>query len=151
MYRPDDVGNRASYTPPQSTQPPPQSNRFSQPSYNNSSFAGPQPYRPTSELMQQQHTPAQDPSMLADTELSSGNTPGVIGAQEVYRDPRSRIEAEQRSQKPKGEAGDRLSFRDKMKMFAAEAGENTPIQRPKLSKSQRALEESLAYGNGHIP
>jgi len=101
--------------------------------------------------MQQQHTPAQDPSMLADTELSSGNTPGVIGAQEVYRDPRSRIEAEQRSQKPKGEAGDRLSFRDKMKMFAAEAGENTPIQRPKLSKSQRALEESLAYGNGHIP
>lgn len=73
----------------------------------------------------------------------------MIGAQEVYRDPRLRREPNQQNA-PKGEAGDRLSFKDKMKMFAGEAGESTPVQRPKLSKSQRALEESLAYGNGYM-
>lgn len=87
-------------------------------------------------------------SMHAPDEPTS-NTPGVIGAQEVYRDPRSRIEARQQAQKPKVEgAEDRMSFRDKMKMFASEAGESTPVQKPKASKSQRALEESLSYSGG---
>lgn len=54
-----------------------------------------------------------------------------------------------RSQPGRGEARDRLSFRDKISMFAGEAGESTPVQKPKSSKSQRALEESLAYSNGH--
>lgn len=79
----------------------------------------------------------------------TGYTPSVIGSQEVYKDPRSRIEAKQHAHKTKGEmAEDRMSFKDKMKMFANEAGESTPVQRPKASKSQRALEESLSYGNG---
>lgn len=46
-----------------------------------------------------------------------GNTPGVIGAQEVYRDPRWRRLAEQQQQKqtttPKPE---KLTFKEKMKM-----------------------------------
>jgi len=74
----------------------------------------------------------------------------VIGAQEVYRDPRQRIEAQQRSQKARAEAADRLSFKDKMQMFATEAGESTPVQRPKASKSQRVLEDALSYGSGRL-
>lgn len=89
------------------------------------------------------------PTPTTDMYEPTGNTPGVIGAQEVYRDPRGRIEAQQRAHKAKSENTDRLSFKDKMKMFASEAGEGTPVQKPKASRSQRALEESLAYGNGY--
>ena len=89
--------------------------------------------------------------MPMDPDAPTGNTPGVIGAQEVYRDPRSKREVQQHSQTgDRGGAGDRLSFKDKMKIFDGEAGENLSGQRPKLGKLQRALEESLSYGNGRI-
>ena len=129
---------------------PHQNNRYSQqydaPSHTNSSNN-----YPGSPASAQPSTPTSYSNYLAESDQPTGNTPGVIGAQEVYRDPRSRIEAQQRSHKAgTGQAGDRMSFRDKMKMFASEAGESTPVQRPKASKSQRALEESLSYGNGHM-
>lgn len=94
-----------------------------------------------------------------DRDLSGGSmspphslpTPGVIGTQEVYRDPRARIEAQKRSQmgaKPEPQQPvDRLSFRDKMKFFATTAGENTPQERPRSSKTQRMLEDHLMYGS----
>jgi afadin len=72
-----------------------------------------------------------------------GNTPGVIGSQEVYRDPRWRRLAEQQQQKqtantPKPE---KLTFKEKMKMFAMETGENmTPKDKVKSSKAQREIE-----------
>lgn len=72
------------------------------------------------------------------------HTPNVIGAQEVYRDPRTRIEAKMAS-KGKQNA-DRLSFRDKMKFFAQEAGENTPKEKPKASTTQRRIESQLQNG-----
>ena len=72
------------------------------------------------------------------------NTPTVIGAQEIYRDPRSRIEAKMAN---KGkQSADRLSFRDKMKFFAQEAGENTPKEKPKASTTQRRIESQLQNG-----
>jgi hypothetical protein len=40
-----------------------------------------------------------------------------------------------------------MSFRDKMKMFASEAGENTPKERPKVSRAQRAIETSINGGH----
>ncbi|KAG8189760.1 hypothetical protein JTE90_012933 [Oedothorax gibbosus] len=54
-----------------------------------------------------------------------GNTPGVIGTQEVYRDPRQRIEAERTLGLgvPKGPGPEKLTFKEKMKMFAQEVGE----------------------------
>lgn len=94
--------------------------------------------------------PAQSDAETPGGASGGGNTPGVIGAQEVYRDPRQRIEAQQRSQKARAEAADRLSFKDKMQMFATEAGESTPVQRPKASKSQRVLEDALSYGSGRL-
>lgn len=71
------------------------------------------------------------------------NTPTVIGSQEIYRDPRSRIEAKMANKNKQN--ADRLSFRDKMKFFAQEAGENTPKEKPKASTSQRRIESQLLY------
>ena len=58
----------------------------------------------------------------------SGNTPGVIGAQEVYNDPRKRIEAERMKSNQSQSSSDKvlpekLSFQEKMKMFAKSTGE----------------------------
>ncbi|XP_070568071.1 afadin-like isoform X2 [Ptychodera flava] len=64
-------------------------------------------------------------------------TPGVIGAQEIYNDPRNRIQAMQALQKQKTAVPDRMSFRDKMKMFADEIGENSPQEKTKSSKWER--------------
>lgn len=81
-----------------------------------------------------------------DTTFVAGNTPGVVGAQEIYNDPRGRILASRKSanlQRPTQRAGavpERMSFRDKMKMFAAEIGENTPQEKSKSSRVQRELE-----------
>lgn len=57
------------------------------------------------------------------------HTPGVIGAQEVYRDPRQKRLAEQQKAQQAGSTPipEKLSFKEKMKMFALESGEsNTP-------------------------
>ena len=53
----------------------------------------------------------------------AGVTPGVVGAQEVYRDPRDRIAASKAAFRP-GQAptADRMSFREKMTLFASESG-----------------------------
>ena len=72
------------------------------------------------------------------------NTPTVIGAQEIYRDPRHRIEAKMANKGKQNQ--DRLSFRDKMKFFAQEAGENTPKEKPKASTTQRRIESQLVNG-----
>ncbi|XP_062598026.1 afadin-like isoform X2 [Saccostrea cucullata] len=77
-------------------------------------------------------------------------TPTVVGSQEVYRDPRSRIMAQKEAQSgnafSKKPASDRMSFRDKMKFFAQEAGENTPKEKPKASKTLRNIESQLHNG-----
>ena len=72
-------------------------------------------------------------------------TPGVIGTQELYRDPRDRRMEENRAYL--GAQGavmpERMSFRDKMKHFAHEAGEETPGNRAKESRAQRVLEMEM--------
>lgn len=83
-------------------------------------------------------------SIPASATLVPGPTPGVVGAQEVYLDPRDRIAAQKaatgNASNPNAE---RMSFRDKMKMFAAEAGENTPKEKPKISRAQRQIESIM--------
>ena len=73
--------------------------------------------------------------------LTGTSTPGVIGAQEVYRDPRLRRLAEQQLQQQKTQvkaAGpEKLTFQEKMRMFALESGEPaTPKDKSKISKAQ---------------
>jgi len=75
--------------------------------------------------------------------VSTGHTPSVIGTQEVYRDPRSRMLLEQQERKlsgPKPTDGSKLSFQEKMKLFAQEAGETTPRDKAKISKAQREID-----------
>ncbi|XP_035207092.1 afadin-like isoform X1 [Stegodyphus dumicola] len=75
-----------------------------------------------------------------------GNTPGVIGTQEVYRDPRQRIEAERTQQvgTTKNPGPEKLTFKEKMKMFAQEVGEpETPKDKVKISRAQRDIETNL--------
>ncbi|XP_050433436.1 afadin isoform X2 [Adelges cooleyi] len=80
-----------------------------------------------------------------DVQFTSCNTPGVIGSQEVYRDPRQRLLAEQQKQQMSNKAGstvpEKLSFKEKMKMFAMETGEDgTPKDKVKISKAQREID-----------
>ncbi|CAN8002103.1 unnamed protein product [Ixodes hexagonus] len=74
-----------------------------------------------------------------------GNTPGVIGAQEVYRDPRQRIERQRALEQPARPPGpEKLTFREKMRMFARETGEDhTPRDKMKISRAQREIETNL--------
>ncbi len=78
-----------------------------------------------------------------DVSIGSGSTPGVIGAQEVYRDPRMRRLAEKQQQQqaantPKPE---KLTFKEKMRMFAMESGDiESPKDKVKTSKAQREIE-----------
>ncbi|KAH8340815.1 hypothetical protein KR059_007249 [Drosophila kikkawai] len=87
--------------------------------------------------------PATPDAALWNTSVQS--TPGVIGAQEVYRDPRQRRLAEKQQQQQQQRAGDavpeKLSFKEKMKMFALESGEdNTPKDKLKISRAQRDID-----------
>ncbi|KAG8268647.1 adherens junction organization [Homalodisca vitripennis] len=72
----------------------------------------------------------------------TGNTPGVIGAQEVYKDPRTRRLQEQQNQKMMtAKVPEKLSFKEKMKMFAMETGEDgTPRDKVKISRAQRDID-----------
>lgn len=71
--------------------------------------------------------------------LTGISTPGVIGSQEVYRDPRlKRLAEQQQQQKTQLKPGpEKLTFQEKMKMFALESGEQaTPKDKSKISKAQ---------------
>jgi afadin len=62
-----------------------------------------------------------------------------------YRDPRMRRLAEQQHQKllatRQGPGPEKLSFKEKMKMFAMETGEDgTPKDKVKISRAQRDIE-----------
>ncbi|XP_014233276.1 afadin isoform X10 [Trichogramma pretiosum] len=76
--------------------------------------------------------------------LFQGATPGVIGAQEVYKDPRQRRLAEKQRQQQNSQMGavpEKLSFKEKMKMFAMETGEDgTPRDKVKISRAQREID-----------
>lgn len=52
-----------------------------------------------------------------------GYTPNVIGAQEVYRDPRERIKAEKMKNQPQKNipGPEKLSLKEKMKLFEEES------------------------------
>lgn len=75
----------------------------------------------------------------------TGDTPGVVGAQEVYRDPRERMLAAKQHNggMMAPYSADRMSFRDKMRMFASEIGETTPEDRTKTSRAQQRIEAQL--------
>lgn len=86
---------------------------------------------------------------LFQSQMSTPGTPatpgGVVGAQELYRDPRDRIAAARAVNNGLTIAPtpDRMSFRDKMRHFASEAGEDTPQEKAKISRAQQRLEAEM--------
>ncbi|CAH1799277.1 unnamed protein product [Owenia fusiformis] len=90
-----------------------------------------------------ENMPPRTPENNNDAKYETGPTPSIIGAQEVYRDPRQRLLAA-KQQNPRNPGQDKMSFRDKMKMFATEAGEDgTPREKSKVSSKQRSIETSI--------
>lgn len=61
-----------------------------------------------------------------------------------FRDPRQRLLAEQHQKQMSNKVGtvpEKLSFKEKMKMFAMETGEDgTPKDKVKISKAQREID-----------
>ncbi|TKR95902.1 hypothetical protein L596_010007 [Steinernema carpocapsae] len=73
------------------------------------------------------------------------NEPRAIttGTQEVYRDPRQRrLDNQALAKKPQVD-GANLDFREKMRLFAKQLGEDTPKNRMKASSAQREIEDHL--------
>uniref|UniRef100_A0A0N4Z6Q2 PDZ domain-containing protein n=1 Tax=Parastrongyloides trichosuri TaxID=131310 RepID=A0A0N4Z6Q2_PARTI len=68
----------------------------------------------------------------------------IIGNNEIYNDPRIRRlnEIQSRSNRTNID-GSNLDFRDKMKMFAASLGEETPKTKVSISSAQREIESNL--------
>jgi afadin len=59
----------------------------------------------------------------------------------LYSDPRQRRLAEQQQKKTEAPVPEKLSFKEKMKMFALESGENnTPKDKLKISRAQRDID-----------
>lgn len=83
--------------------------------------------------------------------VSGGNTPGVIGAQEVYNDPRKRIEAERMKSNLNQSSSDKvlpekLSFQEKMKMFAKSTGEmidETNVRNKLITSKPKSRDEQI--------
>ncbi|KAL9896880.1 adherens junction formation factor afadin isoform 3-T4 [Glossina fuscipes fuscipes] len=105
--------------------------------------------REDTSFLQQSLDASMLPSMPATPDTAAWNTtvqstPGVIGAQEVYRDPRQRrlAEKQQQQQQRSTEAvPEKLSFKEKMKMFALDSGEDhTPKDKLKISRAQRDID-----------
>ena len=69
---------------------------------------------------------------------SAPPTPGVVGAQEHYPDLRGRMQSSY--QESYYMTPDRMTFGDKMRRFAAEAGEDTPLPKTKISRAQQRIE-----------
>lgn len=57
-----------------------------------------------------------------------------------FSDPRQRLLAEQQSKKSDAPVPEKLTFKEKMKMFALESGENTPKDKLKISRAQRDID-----------
>ncbi|CAB3408768.1 unnamed protein product [Caenorhabditis bovis] len=74
------------------------------------------------------------------------DSPGIVGTNEIYRDPRQRRlnEIQQRANNT-GSDGANLGFRDKQRLFARQLGEEgTPRQRIDVSSAQRQIESETS-------
>lgn len=57
-----------------------------------------------------------------------------------FSDPRQRRLAEAQQKKSEAPIPEKLTFKEKMKMFALESGENTPKDKLKISRAQRDID-----------
>ncbi|VDO82690.1 unnamed protein product [Soboliphyme baturini] len=95
-----------------------------------------------SEKTQQSSDRSAEPQYVYQNAEEEAPRAQVIGSQEIYKDPR---QERLKSQKPFTNQieGEKLSFKDKMRLFAKEIGESTPKERVRVSSAQRIIEQSL--------
>lgn len=91
------------------------------------------------DFQQQQHQQQQQ---------QAPHTPSVIGANEIYVDQRLKAKQQQQQQQQLANMvieGEKLSFKDKMRLFAKQSGENAPDadNRLKVSRKQREIESKF--------
>ena len=91
--------------------------------------------------------------------VTAGTTPGVIGSQEVYNDPRKRIEAERMKSNLANQAStdkvpEKLTFAEKMKMFAKTSAvnieEDNNMTRGKAKSNSKMQREIAGTSNGDV-
>lgn len=64
----------------------------------------------------------------------------IVGAQETYRDPRSKRITDSSFENGSNFDGSKLGFGDKMRLFARGIGESTPPTRVTTSSAQRMIQ-----------
>ncbi|GMR53582.1 hypothetical protein PMAYCL1PPCAC_23777 [Pristionchus mayeri] len=77
---------------------------------------------------------------IADYDLDS---PTIVGAQEVYRDPRSKRMADSVNESHSSFDRSKLGFGEKMRFFARGIGESSPPTRVTASSAQRIIQDDL--------
>ncbi|UMM11661.1 hypothetical protein L5515_000838 [Caenorhabditis briggsae] len=95
----------------------------------------------------QYQTPTSNTAMLFAADVPVLDSPGIVGTNEIYRDPRQRRlnELQDRNRNDNGADGTKLDFRDKQRLFARQIGEDSmPRQRMDVSSAQRLIETDLA-------
>uniref|UniRef100_A0A8R1E2E3 PDZ domain-containing protein n=1 Tax=Caenorhabditis japonica TaxID=281687 RepID=A0A8R1E2E3_CAEJA len=94
----------------------------------------------------QYQTPTSTTTLFA-AEVPVLDSPGIVGTNEIYRDPRQRRlnELQDRNKSHEnGADGAKLGFRDKQRLFARQIGEDTaPRQRVNESSAQRLIETEV--------
>uniref|UniRef100_H2ZJQ4 Uncharacterized protein n=1 Tax=Ciona savignyi TaxID=51511 RepID=H2ZJQ4_CIOSA len=74
----------------------------------------------------------------------TSNTPGVIGSQEFYNDPRSKREntlRKEQATKLRGPDPSRMTFKDRQRLFQADR--SSPVNKPRSSRKLMEIEQKL--------
>ncbi|KAF1768990.1 hypothetical protein GCK72_000803 [Caenorhabditis remanei] len=100
----------------------------------------------TDEINQYQTPTSNNTAMLFAADVPVLDSPGIVGTNEIYRDPRQRRlnELQDRNRNENNSDGAKLDFRDKQRLFARQIGEDSiPRQRMDVSSAQRLIETDL--------
>lgn len=85
-------------------------------------------------------TPVRRETLIDDVADLEVDSPSIVGAQEVYRDPRNRRSDSSQAVHSSLD-GSKLGFGDKMRFFARGIGENSPPTRITTSSAQRIIQD----------
>lgn len=91
-------------------------------------------------------TPTRRETLIDDVgDYDDVDSPSIVGAQEVYRDPRNRRIMDSSSYVATHSSldGSKLGFGDKMRFFARGIGESTPPTRITTSSAQRIIQDDM--------
>ena len=126
----DELNSNSSQSPPPSHAPPPI------------------PVQPPPASLPNKRVMFQNLDFEPQNNMNNPPTPSVIGANEVYVDKRLKIKQQQQHEQQMANMfieGEKLSFKDKMKLFAKQSGEISDMENNKfkVSRKQREIESKF--------